>query len=103
MAKKKVIPYPVPLVPHAEKRFDLTIQVGSQEYAIEVSCRASAKLERSGCVVQTRYLHLLQPAILGSCIDGWQVCWIGGWDKGKVFFLVMVKRTIRRQSDLPLA
>ena len=25
-------------------------------------------------------------------IDGWRVCWQGGWDKGKVFYMVMVER-----------
>ena len=28
-------------------------------------------------------------------IDGWRVCWIGGWDKGKVLFVVMVERVCR--------
>jgi hypothetical protein len=25
-------------------------------------------------------------------IDGWRVCWLGGWDKQRVFFVVMLKR-----------
>jgi hypothetical protein len=31
--------------------------------------------------VQTRFLRLYHPAVLGDRIDGWRVCWIGGWDK----------------------
>jgi hypothetical protein len=27
---------------------------------------------------------------LGDGIDGWRVCWLAGWDRGKVFFVVMV-------------
>jgi hypothetical protein len=25
-------------------------------------------------------------------MDGWRVCWLGGWDKQRVFFLVMLVR-----------
>jgi hypothetical protein len=32
---------------------------------------------------------------LGDHIDGWRVCWVGGWDKGKVVFVVMVERVVR--------
>jgi site-specific recombinase XerD len=31
-------------------------------------------------------------AALGDRIDGWRVCWIGGWDKCRVLFVVMVER-----------
>ena len=30
-------------------------------------------------------------AALGDRIDGWRVCWLGGWDRCRVFFLVMVE------------
>jgi hypothetical protein len=29
--------------------------------------------------VETKYLRLCQPAALGEQIDGWRVCWLGGW------------------------
>ena len=29
---------------------------------------------------------------IGDRIDGWRVCWIGGWDKCRVLFVVMVER-----------
>src|SRR5450759_1411866 len=45
--------------------------------------------------VQTRFLRLCQPAGLGDRIDGWRVCWVGGWDKSKVLFVVMVERVVR--------
>jgi hypothetical protein len=45
--------------------------------------------------VRTKFLRLSQPAALGYRIDGWTVCWLGGWDKGKVFFLIMLKKVIR--------
>jgi hypothetical protein len=31
--------------------------------------------------IETRFLRLTQPAALGDRIDGWRVCWVGGWDK----------------------
>jgi len=37
-------------------------------------------------------LHLRKPVALGDRIDGWRVCWLGGWDKGKLFYVVMVER-----------
>ena len=41
--------------------------------------------------VETKFLRLFKPARLGDSIDGWSVCWIGGWDKCHVLFVVMVK------------
>jgi hypothetical protein len=29
---------------------------------------------------------------LGDRIDDWRACWLGGWDKCRVFFVVMVER-----------
>jgi hypothetical protein len=29
---------------------------------------------------------------LGDPVDDWRVCWLGGWDKCRVFFVVMVER-----------
>jgi hypothetical protein len=42
--------------------------------------------------IETRFLRLTKPAALGDRIDGWRVCWIGGGDKCRVFFFVMVER-----------
>jgi hypothetical protein len=42
--------------------------------------------------VETKFLRLFRAVELGEDIDGWQVCWLGGWDKGRVLFVVMVKR-----------
>jgi hypothetical protein len=52
--------------------------------------------------VQTRFLRLYQPAVVGDRIDGWHVCWIGGWDKGKVLFVVMVERVVRGGASAAL-
>ena len=55
-----------------------------------------AKRQYQPVDVQTRFLRLRQPAALADRIEGWTVCWLGGWDKGKIFFLVMVKKVIPR-------
>jgi hypothetical protein len=50
--------------------------------------------------IETRFLRLTKPTALGERIDGWRVCWIGGWDRCRVFFFVMVERP-RRASFRP--
>lgn len=40
---------------------------------------------------QTKFLWLRQPMAMCDQIDHWRVCWIGGWDKCRVFFVVMVE------------
>jgi hypothetical protein len=49
--------------------------------------------------VQTRFLRLLRSAGLGDQIDGWRVCWVGGWDKRRVLFVVMVERVVRAAQE----
>jgi hypothetical protein len=42
--------------------------------------------------VETKFLRLYQPVALGEQIDGWRVCWLGGWGKNQLFYYVMVER-----------
>src|SRR5260370_39494979 len=44
--------------------------------------------QRHGCLfteeampVETKFLRLRQPVELVRRIDGWRVCWLGGWDR----------------------
>jgi hypothetical protein len=46
--------------------------------------------------VQTKFLRLREPMSLGDRIDDWRICWLGGWDKCRVFFIVMVEMTCPR-------
>src|SRR5207237_114055 len=41
---------------------------------------------------KTKFLRLRQAVAWGHEIDGWQVCWLGGWDKWRVFYIVMVMK-----------
>jgi hypothetical protein len=43
--------------------------------------------------IETKYLHLRQPVELGQRIGRWRVTWLGGWDKQRVFYVVMVLRS----------
>ena len=42
--------------------------------------------------LETKYLRLRGPVALGSRFDDWRVCWLGGWAKHRMFYLVMVVR-----------
>jgi hypothetical protein len=42
--------------------------------------------------LETKFLRLRQPAAVGDDLDGWRVCWLGGWDKNQLFYWVMVVR-----------
>ena len=107
---KKVIPFsPHPAAssqPVTTGRSRVVIHVGAQHYAMDITCEATvlqpapAPAVRPGRLeelqVQTRFLRLREPAVLGDRIEGWRVCWLGGWDKGKVVFVVMVERVVRK-------
>ena len=40
--------------------------------------------------LKTKFIRLRKLVALGDHIDGQRVCWVGGWDKAHVFYLVMV-------------
>jgi hypothetical protein len=42
--------------------------------------------------IETKFLRR-QAVPVGHCIDGWRVTWAGGWDRGRLFFVVMVERS----------
>jgi hypothetical protein len=44
--------------------------------------------------VETKFLRLFREVTIGDRIDGWRVCWIGGWDKCRELFVVMVEKRI---------
>jgi hypothetical protein len=57
-----------------------------------VECPASQSHAWVAMQVQTKFLHLFREVATGDHIDGWRVCWIGGWDKCRVVFVMMVER-----------
>jgi hypothetical protein len=89
----------------------IIVRVGRQRNAIDISCAATTlaaetdpAAERQPRVLQmeTKFLRLRQPARLGDRIDGWRVCWLGGWDRGRLFYVVMVERAVHWPDQLPL-
>ena len=42
--------------------------------------------------IETEYLHIREPRELGEQIGEWRICWLGGWDRMRVFYVVMVVR-----------
>jgi hypothetical protein len=51
--------------------------------------------------VHTKFLRLREPVSLGDHIDNWRICWLGGWDKCRVFFVVMVMKEHEQPAELP--
>jgi hypothetical protein len=109
---KKVLPFPAPprqvnapIVCHHSR---VNVRVGTQSYAIDITAQATMLPSEPARPVQhlrveTRYLRLSRPVALSDRIDGWRVCWLGGWDQGKVFFVVMVERVTRAGASRSLA
>ena len=51
--------------------------------------------------VETKFLRLFRAVELGDEINGWRVCWLGGWDKCRVLFVVMVQRVTETPGIKP--
>jgi hypothetical protein len=69
---------------------------------IRLECRARQSNSWVAMQVETKFLRLFKPAALGVRIDDWRVCWIGGWDKCRVLFVVMVERPRWGAALLPV-
>jgi hypothetical protein len=48
--------------------------------------------------METKFLSLRHPVELGSRFDDWQVCWLGGWDKHRHFYLVMLVKVAPQEK-----
>jgi hypothetical protein len=76
----------------------IMVRVGKQRYAINLAAERKPLVRQ----VETKFLRLRQPATLGDRIDGWRVCWLGGWDRGRLFYVVMVERAVLGPDHSPL-
>ena len=45
--------------------------------------------------MDTRYLRLRTSVTLNSRFGDWRVCWLGGWEKHRMYYLVMLVRVTR--------
>jgi hypothetical protein len=50
--------------------------------------------------METKFLRLRTPVTLGSRFGDWQVCWLGGWARFRLYFLVMLVKAPLRRQDL---
>ena len=48
---------------------------------------------------ETKYLRLRTPVTLGSRFGDWEVCWLGGWSKYRLHYLVMAVRVAGDEND----
>jgi len=42
--------------------------------------------------LETKYLRLSTPVTMGSRFGDWRVCWLGGWSRHRIFYLVLLVR-----------
>ena len=42
--------------------------------------------------LETKYLRLSTLVTLGSRFGDWRVCWLGGWNRHRIFYLVLLVR-----------
>jgi hypothetical protein len=45
---------------------------------------------RNHMQMETKYLRLRNEVALGCWFEDWQVCWLGGWSKHRLHYLVML-------------
>ena len=50
------------------------------------------KKGRKHMQMATKYVRLRTPVTLGSRFGDWEVCWLGGWGKHRIYDLVMLVR-----------
>lgn len=48
--------------------------------------------------LETKFLRLRTEVTLGSWFGDWQVCWLGGWTKHRLNYLVMLVRVPKKQA-----
>ena len=51
--------------------------------------------------LETKYLRLRTPVTMGSRFGDWQVCWLGGWGRNRMFYYVMLVRVPYSIAWLP--
>jgi hypothetical protein len=49
--------------------------------------------------LETKFLRLKTSVTVGSWFGDWQVCWLGGWTRDRLSYLVMVVRIPPSQQE----
>jgi len=48
--------------------------------------------------METKFLRLSVEVALGSRFDDWEVCWLGGWAKHRLYYLVMLVKVPKEDA-----
>jgi hypothetical protein len=49
--------------------------------------------------METKFMRIPLAVTVGSRFGDWQVTWIGGWDKWRLYYMVMVVKVPRQAYD----
>jgi hypothetical protein len=96
---KKVVPLPprptTPAKTISDRQSRVTVRLGKQRYELDITCQTGvlpAEPKPARGLIKTKFIRTRRPVALAEWIDGWRVCWVGGWDRGKIFFVAMACR-----------
>jgi hypothetical protein len=62
---------------------------------------STAEVAGSNMKMETKFLRLRTPVELCSRFGDWSVCWLGGWQKHRMYYLVMLVKL--DPQDFPFA
>ena len=48
--------------------------------------------------LETKFFRLRTAVALGSRLDDWQACWLGGWQKHRLYYLVMLVKVPKQEA-----
>ena len=57
-------------------------------------CTAPETCMCHGMRLETKFLRLKTPVTVGSRFGEWRVCWLGGWTRHQLSYIVMVFRSV---------
>ncbi len=49
--------------------------------------------------LETKFFRLRTPVALGSLFGDWKVCWLGGWGKHRLYYLVMLVKVPKQKAQ----
>jgi len=78
---------------------DRGIPLGHLDSAVAQSHKC-ADLRVNTMQLETKFLRLRTPVTLGSRFGDWQVTWLGGWSRYRLYYLVMVVKLEPRRGTI---
>jgi hypothetical protein len=62
---------------------------------------STAEVAGNNMRMETRFLRLRAPVEHGTRFGDWSVCWLGGWSKYQLYYLVMLVKVELTSSASP--